>query len=104
MVLHADPWATTFPGPPRPLLFFPEFFEVTPVAVPFPELSWVPLIHAWTGQPGWQCGLASGDVAARFLDLRTSDSPLSSLEAGGLISLSYLGWKAGDMLLRFRVP
>lgn len=63
----------------RPTLFFPEFFEVIPVVVAFPDLSWVPLIHAWRGHPGWQCGLASSDVAARLLDLGTSDLPLSSL-------------------------
>lgn len=87
-----------------PTFFFPEFFEATSVAVAFPDLPWVPLIYAWTGYPGWQCGLASSDVAARVLDLGTSDPSLSSLGTGGLRSLSWPGWKVRDVLLRFRTP
>lgn len=53
------------------MLFFPGLFEMTPAAVTFPELSWVPLIHAWTGHRGRQCNLASSGVAAVLLDLGT---------------------------------
>lgn len=104
VVRYADPWATA--QVLRAHIFLPRVlpgnssFE----AVPFPELSWGPLIHARTGQPGGQCGLASGDVAARLLGLGTPGSPLSSRGAGGLASLSCLGREVGDVLLRFRVP
>lgn len=53
-----------------PAFFFSQFLEVIPVAVAFPELSWVPRIHAWMGHPGWQCAQTSSDVALGLGDIR----------------------------------
>lgn len=80
------------------------------MAAAFPELSWVPLIRAWMGHPGRQCGQTPSDVAAGLLDLGTSGWPVSSLGAVGLSSLSPAnlgpcpGWKVGFLLLGFRAP
>lgn len=76
------------PRSPGPTFLFSLFCEVTPVAAAFSELSWVPLIHAWMGPPGRQCGQTPSDVAAGLLDLGTSGLPVSSLGAVGLRSLS----------------
>lgn len=89
---HLSPWCLTsrqgeesghcLSRSSGPRLFFPGFFEVTPAAVTFPELSWVPLIHAWTGHRGRQwcgcCAPGSGDLRL------ACDSP----GAGGPRSLS----------------
>lgn len=57
-----SPWCPTsregeesghcLPRSSGPMLFFPGFFEVTPAAVTFLELSWVPPICAWTRHRG----------------------------------------------------
>lgn len=78
----------SLPRSSGPMLFLPGFSEVTPAAVTFLELSWVPLIHAWTGRCGHQCDLASSGVGAMLLGLGTLGSPVTSLGAGGPRSLS----------------
>lgn len=95
---HLSPWCLTsrqgeesghcLSRSSGPRLFFPGFFEVTPAAVTFPELSWVPLIHAWTGHRGRQwcgcCAPGSGDL--------------------GLACDSPGGWRSQISLLQIWVP
>lgn len=71
------------------------------MAVAFPELSWVPQIHAWMGHPGWQCPQTSSDVAPGLGDIRLAcvlpgarglgslsckSGPLSRMEGWGTAS------------------